>query len=412
MSPLREQPIMPHPDSLTSSHVSTQDGATRSADGSRVGSHAGTIVLAGGGTGGHIAPGIAIAERLAELAPEMARVFACSTRAVDATMLSHIGADFVPIEAEGLSPRPLKLVRFVRAFVAGRATARELLAERGARVVVALGGYVTGPVVAAARAMGVPVLLVNLDATPGKANRWVAKRAARVLTACPTPSMPHFAEREVGMPIRRAAIASLDVAACRAKLGLEPGLHTLFVTGASQGAASLNDLMRALVRGELMQGDRTAFGGWQVFHLVGNAERAPIEAAYREAGVRAKVVPFLHEMGLAWGAADLALSRAGANSVAEAALNGVPTIFAPYPYHADLHQKWNAKPLADEGAAVLCDDLIEPTRNRATLGKALVELLSDHARRDAMRAQLHARSRGDAALEIARAALELAQQRA
>jgi UDP-N-acetylglucosamine--N-acetylmuramyl-(pentapeptide) pyrophosphoryl-undecaprenol N-acetylglucosamine transferase len=117
-------------------------------------------------------------------------------------------------------------------------------------------------------------------------------------------------------------------------------------------------------------------------------------------------------MGLAWGAADLALSRAGANSVAEAALNGVPTIFAPYPYHADLHQKWNAKPLADEGAAVLCDDLIEPTRNRATLGKALVELLSDHARRDAMRAQLHARSRGDAALEIARAALELAQQRA
>ena len=80
----------------------------------------GSIVLAGGGTGGHIAPGIAIAERIAEIAPELDRVFACSTRPVDARMLEHVGADFVPIQAEGLSPRPMKLVRFVRAFVAGR----------------------------------------------------------------------------------------------------------------------------------------------------------------------------------------------------------------------------------------------------------------------------------------------------
>ena len=131
----------------------------------------GSIVLAGGGTGGHISPGIAIAERLAEIAPQFDRVFACSTRAVDARMLEHVGADYVPIQAEGLSPQPLKLMRFVRAFVAGRAAARDLLAERGARVVIALGGYVTGPVVMAAHSMRVPVLLVNLDATPGNSQR-------------------------------------------------------------------------------------------------------------------------------------------------------------------------------------------------------------------------------------------------
>ena len=85
-----------------------------------------SIVLAGGGTGGHISPGIAIAERLAEIAPAFDRVFACSTRPVDARMLEHVGADFMPIPAEGLSPRPLKLVRFMRAFVAGRAAARDL----------------------------------------------------------------------------------------------------------------------------------------------------------------------------------------------------------------------------------------------------------------------------------------------
>ena len=365
---------------------------------------AGSIVLAGGGTGGHIAPGIAIAERIAEAAPGLRAVFACSTRAVDAQMLEHVGADFVPIPAEGLSPRPMKLVRAARAYFAGRRAARELLAERGAKAVVSLGGYVTGPVYSAARALKVPVLLVNLDATPGKANSFVARGATRILSACATPTRPGFAERVVGMPIRRAAIATLSQSECRSRLGLEPGLRTLFVTGASQGAASLNELMRALVAS-----DRPAFGGWQVLHLVGGADRAPLEAAYREAHIRASVVPFLHEMGLAWGAADLALSRAGANSVAEAVLNRVPAVFAPYPYHADLHQKWNAQPYHDEGVAVLCDDLIEPAKNRATLGEALLSLLTDHGRRDAMRAKLSERPREDAALEIARAAIAMAE---
>ncbi len=368
----------------------------------------GSIVLAGGGTGGHIAPGIAIAERLAELAPQLDRVFACSTRAVDARMLEHVGADYMPIQAEGLSPRPLKLVRFVRAFMAGRAEARELLAERGARVVVALGGYVTGPVVLAASAMRVPVLLVNLDATPGKANRLVARRARRVLSACATPSMPAFAEKIVGMPVRQAALASLPREECAARLGLERGFRTLLITGASQGATSLNELMQLLLTRE-----RAAFGEWQVLHLIGNADRTPIERSYRDAGVRAQVIPFLHEMGLAWGAADLALSRAGANSVAEAILNAVPTVFAPYPYHADLHQKWNAKPYHDEGVCVLCEDAIDAQRNAlpggSSLGATLIDLLCDHARRETMRAALLARPRQDAATEIAKAAIELAR---
>ena len=364
----------------------------------------GSIVFAGGGTGGHISPGIAIAEQVAELAPEFERVFACSTRAVDARMLAHVGAAFVPITAEGLSLRPTRLIRFARAFLMGRAQSRRLLAERRARVVVALGGYVTAPVATAANALGVPVLLVNLDATPGKANRLVARRAARILTALPTPSMPGFAERVVGMPIRRAAIGDGTQQDARERLGLAPGFRTLLVTGASQGAASLNDLLALL-----LQEERPAFSGWQVLHLVGNADRAPVEAAYRAAGVRASVVPFVHEMGLAWRAADLSLSRAGANSVAEAVHNAVPTVFAPYPYHADLHQRWNAEPYAREGLAVLADDLIDARRNRATLGDELIGLMTDDARREAMRAQLDARPREDAAREIARIAIDMAR---
>jgi UDP-N-acetylglucosamine--N-acetylmuramyl-(pentapeptide) pyrophosphoryl-undecaprenol N-acetylglucosamine transferase len=365
----------------------------------------GSIVLAGGGTGGHISPGIAIAEEIAQLAPEYRCVFACSTRAVDARMLEHVGADFVPIAAEGLSLKPARLYRFARAFLEGRAQSRTLLAGRGARAVVALGGYVTGPLASAARAMKVPILLVNLDATPGKANRMVARGAARILTALPTPTMPNFAERVIGMPIRRAAIGTGSVGEARTRLGLEPGFHTLLVTGASQGAASLNDLMALLLREQ-----RPAFSGWQVLHLVGNADRAPVESAYRAAGVRASVVPFIHEMGLAWRAADLALSRAGANSVAEAIHNAVPTVFAPYPYHADLHQRWNAEPYAKEGVAVLADDLIDATKNRATLGAELVSLMTDDGRREAMRAALELRPREHAAREIARIAVEMAQR--
>ncbi len=361
-----------------------------------------SIILAGGGTGGHISPGIAIAERIAELDPRIARVFACSTRAVDARMLEHVHADFQPIEAEGLSLSPRKLLRFAKAFHAGRAAASELLVARNTKVVIALGGFVTGPVVMAARMRKIPVLLVNLDATPGKANRWVARGASRILTACATPTMPRFAERIVGMPIRRVAIAQQSVAECRARLSLEPGLHTLFVTGASQGAASLNDLMRLLVRR-----DRAAFGGWQVLHLVGQSDRTPMELAYREAGVRASVVPFLHEMGCAWGASDLALSRAGANSVAEAVQNAVPTVFAPYPYHKDLHQKWNAQPFHEQKLAVLCEDLIDAERNHATLGASLIDLMTNHARRETMRAALAAQPKTDAALDIAQTALSM-----
>ncbi|MFZ9881691.1 MAG: UDP-N-acetylglucosamine--N-acetylmuramyl-(pentapeptide) pyrophosphoryl-undecaprenol N-acetylglucosamine transferase, partial [Phycisphaerales bacterium] len=229
-----------------------------------------SILLAGGGSGGHIAPGLAIAERLRECAPEVGVVFACSTRAVDSQMLEPTGFDYQAIPAEHLSKSPLELMRFVKAFADGRSASKELMRERHVRGVVALGGFVTGPVVSAAQSLGVPVMLLNLDATPGKANRWVAKRAVTVLSACPTPSEPNFARAVVGMPVRRAAIATLKRDECRARLGLEPGLHTLLVTGASQGAKSLNDLVALMLLRE-----RAAFGGWQVLHLVGSADRKP-----------------------------------------------------------------------------------------------------------------------------------------
>lgn len=304
------------------------------------------------------------------------------------------------IAAEPMSLRPRKLLRCMRSFLEGRAEVLRMIDRLRPSWVVSLGGFVTAPVVHAARARGVPVLLVNLDATPGRANRWVARRAREVVSAIPTPTLPGFARAIIGMPLRRLALAPAEQAACREQLGLLPGVRTLLVTGASQGANSLNDFMLLLA-----QRQPDAFREWQVLHLCGpGASGGPerFEAGYRRAGVHAVVLPFLHRMGLAWGAADVALSRAGANSVGEAAANHVPTVFVPYPYHADLHQMHNAMPLVEQGAAVLAKDAIEPEANLRALGEPLLALMQDDAARRAMRARLEARSEPDAAERIAR----------
>lgn len=360
------------------------------------------VVLAGGGTGGHISPGLAIAERIGEIAPQAQAVFACSTRRIDAEMLHEAGATFHPVPAESPSLAPRRLVRYLRSLGPTRRAVRELFDGRQVSCVVSLGGFVTPPVVAEAVRRGVQVLLVNLDATPGRANRWVARRSSETVSAVPVPRLAGFASAVVGMPIRRSAIAPASTESCREELGLDPGSPVLLVTGASQGAQTINDMMQALARTK-----SAAFEHWQVLHLCGAGAAVPeLVAAYREAGVRAAVLPFLHRMGLAWGAAEMAISRAGANSVAEAQANHVPTIFVPYPWHKDLHQRENAQPLADAGAAELALDMIDVQRNVAGMGARTLELMADAGRRMAMRRALQLRDGGDAALRIARRVLD------
>jgi UDP-N-acetylglucosamine--N-acetylmuramyl-(pentapeptide) pyrophosphoryl-undecaprenol N-acetylglucosamine transferase len=253
------------------------------------------VLLAGGGSGGHISPGLAIAERMKAIDPTCRPVFVCSQRPIDAQMLGEAGAEYVAIPAEPMSLRPRKLLRCARSFMRGRAEVLRMVDRLRPSWVVSLGGFVTAPVVHAARARGVPVLLVNLDATPGRANRWVARRAREVVSAIPTPSLPGFAREIIGMPLRRLALAPAEQASCREQLGLLPGVRTLLVTGASQGANSLNDFL-------LLQAQRApgAFKDWQILHLCGpgaSGGAARFEAGYRAAGVHAVVLPFLHRMG-------------------------------------------------------------------------------------------------------------------
>jgi UDP-N-acetylglucosamine--N-acetylmuramyl-(pentapeptide) pyrophosphoryl-undecaprenol N-acetylglucosamine transferase len=168
---------------------------------------------------------------------------------------------------------------------------------------------------------------------------------------------------------------------------------------------------------------RAALGGWQVFHLSGDKDVAELTRDYAAAKVPARVLPFCDAMGLAWGSATLAISRAGAGSVGEAWANAVPTLFFPYPYHRDQHQKLNALPLTHSGAgagaenvqspesrvqsrganpgAVLLEDLIDPAANAAQTGPVLMDLIADAGKRQKMAAQLRATRPADGASAVA-----------
>ncbi len=373
-----------------------------------------TFVFVGGGTGGHIYPGLAIGEQLVAIAGEngVRRVHVCSDRAVDRAVLSPEGVEFAALDARPLGLRPRTLIKFVaswgRSIRKARKLYRALRADaQGQPVrVVALGGFVAAPCVQAARAEGLDITLVNLDAQPGKANRWIARHATRSFTALPTTAT-YARSWSVVPPIVRANARGGARDACLRAVGAEPGQRVLMITGGSLGAESINN---AMVRMLPALAPSLREGNWRVLHQCGggiDAERTAEELAraYREHDVSALVTPRVRGLGAWWGAAQLAISRAGAGSVGEAWANQTPTIFLPYPYHRDQHQRLNAERLVGVGGAVLERDKVEAGANALALTPRLVEILRDDERRAQMRRALETLGPADGAERVARALL-------
>lgn len=175
------------------------------------------------------------------------------------------------------------------------------------------------------------------------------------------------------------------------------------MTGASQGARSVNAFACSFVRAH---GEELRRGGWQVVHQTGSEDNGAWREAYEGEGVPALVETFFDGMGVCWGAAELAVSRAGAGSVAEAWANRVPTVFLPYPYHRDQHQRFNAAPLERAGGAVIVEDLIDAGRNVADAGERVMALMRDGGARAAMREAYRSLGPVDGAAMMAAALLE------
>jgi UDP-N-acetylglucosamine--N-acetylmuramyl-(pentapeptide) pyrophosphoryl-undecaprenol N-acetylglucosamine transferase len=310
-----------------------------------------SIVLAGGGTGGHIEPMLALADALRRRSDGGVRITCLGTeRGMETRLVPARGYDLRLIPPVPLPRRPtFDLLRVPGRVLRAVARTRDLLDELGADVVVGFGGYVALPAYLAARRVGTPIVVHEQNALPGLANRVGARLAARV--AVTSPGTPLRKAEHVGMPLR-TAISSLDRAAhraqARAAFGLDPDRPTLLVFGGSQGAASLN-------RAAVGAADALTAAGIQVLHARGPKNTHVTVPARGTGRAPYVVVDYLERMDLAYAAADLALCRAGAVTVAELSAVGLPAAFVPLPI-GNGEQRRNALPVIEAGGGLLVED--------------------------------------------------------
>lgn len=342
-----------------------------------------TYVFAGGGTGGHLAPAIAVAEYLATAHPHAKVLFACTDRAIDRRVLEPTGYGMVPQPVQPFPRRPLQAPGFLLAWLRSKALARQLIRDVQPAAVVGLGGFAAGPLVRVAASQGVRTALLNPDAVPGKANQYLARHVEAIFTQFPAtaewfPVDVRSKVRMIGCPIR-AKVLGADRAEAMAELGLAPQLKTLMITGGSLGAQTINEAVLANM--DFLASRATH---WQVLHITGPGKSQEAQRAYRAAGVRHVVMDFCDRMGFAYAASDLVIARAGANTVAELTASGSPALLLPYPFHRDQHQRHNAEGMAQAGAAVLVNDSADAIANARTMRAALEGLLDDFPRLERM----------------------------
>jgi UDP-N-acetylglucosamine--N-acetylmuramyl-(pentapeptide) pyrophosphoryl-undecaprenol N-acetylglucosamine transferase len=358
-----------------------------------------TILLAGGGTGGHLYPGIAVAEALRAARPDCRPVFLCTQREIDRVILEPTGFEFIP---QPIVP-PVKtvggLLKFWKGWRETNTLVKSILTDRKPEAVIGLGGYAAGVAVKLGAQRKVPAAILNPDVIPGKANQYLMRHSQAV--CCQFPQTAEHVGKEhrdklkvTGCPIRSDIRNLPPRDDARARLGLAPGLHTLVVTGASLGAQTVNEAVLEMLRHVKLQ-------GWQILHLSGRDHAKAVRDGYRELSVQARVIDFTPAMADVWAVADLAVARSGASSCAELTACGVPSILMPYPYHKDLHQRANAKVLADAGAAVRLDDEKDRAKNAAKLQPAIEPLLSDATKRRAMADAARGLGAPDAAERVA-----------
>ena len=358
-------------------------------------------IFAGGGTGGHLFPGLAVADELTALVPTARIVFACSDRDIDRRILTPTRHAVVAQPVRPMPRGPRGWVGFGRSLLAGARLAGDLVRDLRPAAVLGLGGFAAGPVVWAAASAGARTGLLSIDAVPGLANRLLAGRVDAVFTQFePTGralGRRHEAKaRLVGCPVRAALLAG-DRAEARQAFALKARRKTLLIVAGSLGAASIN-MAVAQVGADLAE----VAGQWQVLHVAGPGKDKAAREAWQAAEMHATVLDFCDRMDLAYAAADLVLCRSGAATVGELSAVGRPAVLMPYPHHRDRQQYRNAEPLVSAGAAEVVADAGDPAANAGALRRSLLPILGDRDRLKTMKTAAAKLKRADAAQEIAR----------
>lgn len=348
------------------------------------------MVVAGGGTGGHLFPGLAVAEQMMQSAGNEV-VFVGSSTGIEARVIPGTRFAFHAVDVRGLRGRGVRgALQLAYQLPVAVLRALRLLGRLRTQVVLGVGGYASFPVVCAAWLRGIPAVLLEQNAIPGMANRVLARLARRVCTNFPDDRgfFPAGRVVQTGNPVRKL----------EARDGAAAGAFTLLVFGGSQGARRINDALFDAAPRLFAEIPRL-----RVIHQTGAADLERLRARYRELGVDARVLPFIDDMGAAYGEARLVVCRAGATTLAELTNLGKPAVLIPYRFAADDHQRANAEVLAKRGAAVL---ILEADLSARLLADVVIGLARDEERLKAMGAA----ARGLAVPDAAARVLEVCRQ--
>jgi UDP-N-acetylglucosamine--N-acetylmuramyl-(pentapeptide) pyrophosphoryl-undecaprenol N-acetylglucosamine transferase len=353
------------------------------------------IVIAGGGTGGHLYPGIAVAREVLKRRADAHVSFAGTERGIEARVLPREGFALDIIRSGGLKGKSMvDTLRGLALVPLGLVDAWRILSMRRPHLVIGVGGYSSGPVVMAAALRRIPTMLLEQNAVPGLTNRLLAPVVRAAAVTFESTRRFFGAKAFVsGNPVRPEFLAEADVTP-------EARPATVLVFGGSQGAHAINAAMSAAAP-LLAANPATPY----VVHQTGERDVDLVRTAYERAGLKAEVVPFLYDMGQRLRSADLVVCRAGATTLAELTAAGKAAILIPLPTATDDHQRKNAEALAADGAA---DVLLQADATGQRLAERILALAGDTGRRARMAAAARKLARPDAARVIVDRALALA----
>ncbi len=327
------------------------------------------VIIAGGGTGGHLYPGIAVArELLKESGNEV--LFVGTEQGIEAKVLPREGLPVRFISVGKL--KGMKLVsaaKTVAMLPRSIVQSLNLLRETRPDAVIGVGGYSSGPVGLGAWLLGIPVVIVEPNSYAGLANRMIGRIAKKVVLCFPGTDRHNFFSKHKTVhtgPLVRTGIERGGRAQAFKNFGLDEGTFTVFVMGGSGGAHAINMVMKHVAV------DLKSLPSLQILHQTGERDAEEVSEGYREAGVKATVLPYIHDMAGAYAVADLVIARSGATTVAELAVCGKRAILIPFPFAADNHQEFNARTLAQHGNA---DVIVQ----RELTPALLADLIKKHA---------------------------------
>lgn len=331
------------------------------------------LIIAGGGTGGHLFPGIAVAEEFLSRDPSHEVLFVGTDRGIEARAVPAAGYPFELISAAGIRGKGVfSQLGGAAMMVYGYAQSRKILKRFRPDMVLGVGGYASLPMVLAARGMQIPRFIHEQNAIPGQTNRLLARFASKVFITLDESAryFPASTTLLTGNPLRRQILDLVEkVSSAPVAVSETDDVFRLFIFGGSQGAHAINVAMIAAL--PLLKEMR---GTVRITHQTGEKDCADVAAAYLAAGLDAKVTPFISDMAAEYAGADLIICRAGATTIAEVTACGKACLFIPFPHAVDDHQRRNAEALLKKDA---CFMMLERELTGETLAESIRTLASD-----------------------------------